>query len=167
MFRKSRLTTREKHSITYADVNQKYKEVTATETVYVDAPVSIELTTPESGKNKGKIFFKGLGAGEYVLTETVTPEGYNTLEPINIVISFRGPEVVNTGDEPGFWGMTWDGKSVTPNDNGIFAQDVINQSGSLLPSTGGIGTTIFYVVGGILVIGAGILLVTKKRMNAR
>lgn len=152
---------------TYADVNQKYKEVTATETVYVDAPVSIELTTPESGKNKGKIFFKGLGAGEYVLTETVTPEGYNTLEPINIVISFRGPEVVNTGDEPGFWGMTWDGKSVTPNDNGIFAQDVINQSGSLLPSTGGIGTTIFYVVGGILVIGAGILLVTKKRMNAR
>lgn len=42
---------------------------------------------------------------------------------------------------------------------------VINQTGSLLPSTGGIGTTIFYVIGGILVVGAGILLVTKKRMS--
>ena len=62
--------------------------------------------------------------------------------------------------------MTWNGESVTPSDIGIFAQNVINNSGSLLPSTGGIGTTIFYVVGGILVIGAGILLVAKKRMSA-
>ena len=147
----------------YADVNTKYEKKTATETTYVDADVSIEMTT---GKD-GKISFKDLGAGEYTLTETVTPEGFNTLEPITIVISFRGPEVVNTGDEPGFWAMTWNGESVTPNDNGIFAQDVINQSGSLLPSTGGIGTTIFYVVGGILVIGAGILLVAKKRMSNR
>lgn len=44
---------------------------------------------------------------------------------------------------------------------------VLNQSGSLLPSTGGIGTTIFYTVGGILVAAAGILLVVKKRMSAR
>ena len=42
---------------------------------------------------------------------------------------------------------------------------VVNMSGTILPSTGGIGTTIFYVVGGILVIGAGILLITKKRMS--
>ena len=41
---------------------------------------------------------------------------------------------------------------------------VINESGALLPSTGGIGTTIFYVVGALLMAGAGILLVTKKRM---
>ena len=149
----------------YADVNTKYVKKTATKTEYVDADVSIELTTPAEGDNKGKIFFKDLGAGEYTLTETVTPEGFNTLDPITIVISFRGPEVVNDGTEPGFWGMTWDGESVDPNDSGIFAQDVINKSGSLLPSTGGIGTTIFYVVGGILVVGAGVLLVTKKRMS--
>ena len=97
----------------------------------------------------------------------VQQSGRESPAAITIVISFRGPEVVNTGDEPGFWAMTWNGESVTPNDNGIFAQDVINQSGSLLPSTGGIGTTIFYVVGGILVIGAGILLVAKKRMSNR
>ena len=47
------------------------------------------------------------------------------------------------------------------------ALEIVNQKGTLLPSTGGIGTTIFYVVGGILVVAAGILLVTKKRMSAR
>ncbi len=42
---------------------------------------------------------------------------------------------------------------------------VINKSGATLPSTGGIGTTIFYVVGGVLMVGAFVLLITKKRMN--
>ena len=55
----------------------------------------------------------------------------------------------------------------TDNNTNVLAFSVQNQSGSLLPSTGGIGTTIFYVVGGILVVAAGILLVTKKRMSAR
>lgn len=147
----------------YADVNTKYEKKTATETTYVDADVSIELTTGADGK----ISFKDLGAGEYTLTETVTPAGFNTLEPITIIIGFTAPDTVTDGTEKCTWTMTWNGTSVDPNGNGIFAQDVINQSGSLLPSTGGIGTTIFYVVGGILVVAAGILLVTKKRMSAR
>lgn len=147
----------------YADVNTKYEKKTATETTYVDADVSIEMTTGEDGK----ISFKDLGAGEYILTETVTPAGFNTLEPIKIEIEFVGPDKVTDGTEKCTWTMTWNDNPVPPNNNGIFAQDVINQSGSLLPSTGGIGTTIFYVVGGILVIGAGILLVAKKRMSNR
>lgn len=147
----------------YADVNTKYVKKTATKTTYVNADVSIEMTTGEDGK----ISFKDLGAGEYILTETVTPEGFNTLDPIKIVITFEGPDSVNDGSETCTWTMTWNDNPVAPNNNGIFAQDVINQSGSLLPSTGGIGTTIFYVVGGILVIGAGILLVAKKRMSNR
>ena len=49
---------------------------------------------------------------------------------------------------------------------GSFTTDVVNHSGSELPSTGGIGTTIFYVVGVILMLGAGVLLVTKKRMSS-
>ncbi|MEZ3485583.1 MAG: isopeptide-forming domain-containing fimbrial protein [Lachnospiraceae bacterium] len=145
----------------YADVNTKYVKKTATKTEYVDANVSIELTTDSTGK----ISFKDLGAGEYTLTETVTPEGFNTLEPIKIVIGFKGPDKVTTGDEKCKWTMTWNGQNVDANTNGIFAQNVINNSGSTLPSTGGIGTTIFYVVGAILVIGAGVLLVTKKRMS--
>lgn len=49
---------------------------------------------------------------------------------------------------------------------GSAAVEVVNKSGSTLPETGGIGTTIFYIVGVVLVLGAGVLLVTKKRMNA-
>ena len=48
---------------------------------------------------------------------------------------------------------------------GTVSMDVVNQKGSSLPSTGGIGTTVFYVTGGVLVVGAGILLVTKRRAN--
>ena len=44
--------------------------------------------------------------------------------------------------------------------------DVVNQSGTLLPGTGGIGTTIFYVIGGLLMAAAAVLLITKKRMNS-
>lgn len=145
----------------YADVNTKYEKKTVTETTYVDADVSIEMTTGEDGK----ISFKDLGAGTYTLTETVTPDGFNTLEPITIVIGFKEPDKVSDGTEKCTWTMTWNGKDVTANGSGIFAQDVINNSGSLLPSTGGIGTTIFYVVGAILVIGAGVMLVVKKRMS--
>ena len=47
----------------------------------------------------------------------------------------------------------------------ITSATVVNKAGSLLPSTGGIGTTIFYVVGGLLAAGAGVLLITKKRMR--
>ncbi len=148
----------------YADVNTKYEKKTATETTYVDADVSIEMTTGEDGK----ISFKDLGAGTYTLTETVTPEGFNTLEPITITIGFTAPEKVTDGTETCTWTMTSDQLNITPGTTaGIFAADVVNKSGSLLPSTGGIGTTIFYVVGGILVIGAGILLVTKRRMKAQ
>lgn len=153
----------------YADVNTKYKKKTATETIYVDADVSIEMTTGSDGK----ISFKDLGAGKYTLTETVTPEGFNTIEPIEFEIVFTAPDRgVVTGDETCMWDLVSDDFEVTEggDDNslgGIFSANIINQSGSLLPSTGGIGTTIFYVVGGILVIGAGILLVAKKRMSNR
>lgn len=153
----------------YADVNTKYEKKTATETTYVDADVSIELTTGADGK----ISFKDLGAGKYTLTETVTPDGFNTIDPIEFEIVFTGPDRgVVTGQETCIWDIVSDDFEVSEGGNeqstgGIFSANIINKSGSLLPSTGGIGTTIFYVVGGILVIGAGILLVTKKRMSAR
>lgn len=147
----------------YADVNTKYTKKTATETTYVDADVSIEMTTGADGK----IYFKDLGAGEYILTETVTPAGFNTLEPIKITISFTPPASVTDGTEKCTWKVTAEGLTFTDDGSGVFATDIVNKSGSLLPSTGGIGTTIFYVVGGILVVAAGILLVTKKRMSAR
>ena len=54
---------------------------------------------------------------------------------------------------------------IVDDQDNTFSTEILNKKGSLLPSTGGIGTTIFYIVGGILVVGAAILLVTKKRMS--
>lgn len=116
--------------------------------------------------------FKGLDDGEYTLTETVTPEGYNTIDPITFNVSANHE-------------ITWDGtgnrntllKSLTGNKGtgeitftsdkgtGALTTDIINKSGTVLPSTGGMGTTVFYVVGGGLMAVAVVLLVTKKRME--
>ena len=98
----------------------------------------------------GKFTIKGLDADIYYLTETAAPAGYNKLaDPVKIVIGENG--VVN---------------STTENPQGVDVVKVLNQSGTKLPSTGGMGTTVFYVVGGILVVGAVVLLVARKRMAA-
>lgn len=97
--------------------------------------------------------FKGLGEGDYKLVETTTPDGYNTMADKEFSI---------TKDSDGKLSIIgWDDE-----DNDRVATGIVaNLAGSQLPSTGGIGTTIFYVVGGILIAGAGILLITKKRMG--
>ena len=104
-----------------------------------------EITTDTTGK----FTIKGLDSATYYLTEKEAPAGYNKLAgPVTITISDTG--VVNgTTDAP----------------QGVDEVKVLNQSGTELPSTGGMGTTIFYVLGSILVIGAAVLLVTRKRMS--
>ena len=121
--------------------------------------------------------FAGLDDGYYRLTETTHPEGYNPIDPIYFtttaehellsdnpgLISLRATETTeqHTNKEAGSITFT-----STNEDDGILTTNVVNKKGSLLPETGGIGTTIFYIVGVVLVLGAGVLLVTKKRMNA-
>lgn len=111
----------------------------------VDPKGAIEtITTTDSGT----FTIVGLDAKEYYLTETVAPQGYNKLaDPIKLVVS---KDNVKKGNE------------ILPNDT----LTVKNQSGTLLPGTGGIGTTIFYVIGGLLMAAAAVLLITKKRMNS-
>ena len=104
----------------------------------------------------GTVTFKGLGAGEYTITETKTLPGYNTIDPITFTLTF----------DAGTKTFKSDNKNVTVGEDNTLDTSIVNQKGSLLPSTGGIGTTIFYVVGGILVLAAVVLLVTKKRMSA-
>ena len=96
----------------------------------------------------GLIKIRGLDKDKkYTLTETYTLPGYNMLEEdVTLVLT----EDVGTA----FANMTADEY-----------QNIINQSGTELPSTGGIGTTIFYVISAILVLGAGVVLVTRRRMN--
>lgn len=155
----------------YEDVNTKYVEKRASVPERIAKEVSIQKTTGADGF----IDFVGLGEGEYVLTETVTPAGYNTIKPIKFTITFNAPEKVESDETQCSWTFTqitddnqYLSETVFSGDTvniASAAMGVINKSGSTLPSTGGIGTTIFYIIGGILVVGAAILLVTKKRMS--
>ena len=107
----------------------------------------------------GKITIKGLDdATEYYLYETKAPAGYNRLTD---AVKFKITATYNdTGDS--YTNVT---AAVNDVDQSSVSVQVANNKGSTLPSTGGIGTTLFYVIGGVLMAVAAILLVTKKRMN--
>ena len=102
------------------------------------------------------------------MTETTTPDGYNTINPNPIKFE------VKWDSDTGFTVNMIEGEAVgnitvTPADGKgtVLATTIVNKQGTPLPETGGIGTTIFYVVGGILVVGAGIVLVARRRMSAK
>ncbi len=98
----------------------------------------------------------GLDAGTYYLEEITAPEGYNKLtERVEVVIGEDHTVTLSIAEESGELDLT-------ASDNFV---KVVNKTGSILPSTGGIGTTIFYCVGGILVVAALILIITKRRMS--
>ena len=104
--------------------------------------------------------------GKYKLEEVVTPAGYNTIDPVEFDVvaghanltltSLSGTKTTGTVGEYTF---------ASNNTEGSLTTDIVNQSGTVLPSTGGMGTTVFYVVGGGLMAVAVVLLVTKKRME--
>ena len=105
---------------------------------------------------KGMIEVEGLDADTYYLEETKAPGGYNKLAgPVKVDISHT---VTDEGAH-----MT---HTLKQNTTDVAKVEIENKSGTELPSTGGIGTTIFYVLGSILVIGAVVLLIAKKRMSA-
>ena len=114
----------------------------------------------------------GLDDGEYTLTETVTPAHYNTISPITFTvtadhkidwdsISTRDNVLTSLSGEKKVGEITFN----VDKKAGTLTTDVVNNIGTTLPGTGGIGTTIFYVVGGGLMVAAAILLITKKRME--
>lgn len=101
---------------------------------------------------KGNIYAYGLDADTYTLKETYTLPGYNLLnDTITAVIAEDGSVSYRYSKEDA--------------DNAEGSIEIVNQSGTVLPGTGGMGTTIFYTLGGVLVVGAAILLVTKKRVH--
>lgn len=94
--------------------------------------------------NNGTATFGGLADGTYHLIETEAPAGYNPLTaPVPVTVAGSNTDTAKL--------------SVTA--------EVENKTGTTLPSTGGMGTTVFYVLGAVLVMGAVVLLVTKKRMS--
>lgn len=115
----------------------------------------------------------GLDDGEYTLTETVTPAHYNTISPITFTVKADHTITWETERREDILTSLSGDKKVgeitfaSSKTDGTLTTDVINNIGTTLPGTGGIGTTIFYVIGGGLMVAAAILLITKKRMENR
>ena len=132
----------------------KYYKLTTTTTGEGDAAVttnavswvdSIDEATEYTSNEQGAVpAFTGLANGTYTLVEKTVPAGYNKAADQNFTVAEHDYTATNLEQ----------------------TAQVINTAGSVLPSTGGIGTTIFYIIGAILVIGAGVVLVTRRRMNA-
>ncbi len=113
-----------------------------------EAGTVITITSPKSGK----FTIQGLGAGTYYLTEIKQPDGYNKLaKSVKVEIDVNGA-------------ITVDGKLITGVDKLV---KVENKTGTVLPSTGGAGTTMIYLIGGALVLGSGVVLVTKRRVKGK
>ena len=113
--------------------------------------------------------FSGLDDGNYRLTETKTPAGYNTIDPIEFTITAEHDVLSDSPALKSLSGNATTGEiTFTSNTTeGSLSADVVNKAGATLPETGGIGTTIFYVLGSVLLVGAAVLLITKKRMSAQ
>ena len=102
----------------------------------------------------GKATVKGLDANTtYWLQETEAPAGYNKLAG-RVEVKMENSNLTTT-----MTGETWA--------NGNGGVQITNKTGTELPSTGGMGTTLFYVLGSVLVVGAVVLLVTRKRMSTK
>ena len=113
--------------------------------------------------------FSGLDDGDYRLTETTTPAGYNTIAPIEFTISAEhdkdsaDPKLTNLSVT-----VTKGEANFTPDkDAGSLTTYVVNKKGSTLPETGGMGTTLLYAVGGVLVaLAAAYIIISKKHEKA-
>lgn len=160
------------------EISLYYKEVNGAKSYYVwngnpdKKPGDLLPVEAGEGNKKNEIItgddghleINGLDVGTYVLKETTTPEGFNTIDPITIKIQanysdsdtskivLTHTEQYGKGEEKSFAGT---------------ALTVINKSGTLLPSTGGMGTTLLYVVGGLLVVGAAVILVVRKSVRRK
>ncbi len=125
-----------------ANTDKKYYKLANNVVTWVD---SIDDATEYTSDAQGAVpAFTGLADGTYTLIEKTVPEGYNKAADSTFTIKDGDYTAANLEQ----------------------ASTVPNKTGTALPSTGGIGTTIFYVVGAMLVIGAGVVLVTRRRMDA-
>ena len=133
-------------------------------------PEEKTLTNTIVTDNTGMFNIEGLDEGTYYLKETKAPDGYNLLEKALVIVVTATTEETVDGEAKTVYQITIDGTELNKtNPDGTYTvggNDIKNQKGTTLPETGGIGTTIFYVVGSVLVLGAVILLVTKRRMKS-
>lgn len=141
--------------------------------IYAGTTEGEGLTNQIATPKNGVIVVKGVKAGSYVIEEVTAPDGYNQLTaPVTVTAVKTGETSTHTTvylDKDGkFVDASAKEKTEVKVDIDTIAATalvVVNKAGTELPSTGGMGTTIFYVLGSVLVLGAVVLLVTKKRMS--
>ena len=126
-----------------------------------------EIKAVISGDKNNVFTFNRLDDGDYVLKETEAPDGYNKADDIEFTIKADHSIEPDTLELKSLSGDKVTGEIVLqPNkDDGSLSKDVPNTKGIVLPSTGGAGRVAIYVIGAILVVGGGIVLVTKKRVK--
>lgn len=127
-------------------------------------PLNLEVNGTVSSTADGKFFIEGLDARTYRLLEVKAPDGYNL--PHDPFVVIYEPEYDKDGKLIGF-NYEVDTQDKVGTLEGVVELTVENNKGTTLPSTGGVGTTMFYLIGGIMVAGAVVLLVTKKRMSVQ
>lgn len=142
------------HDDTYESTTVKYVKTVETDTVTTSSQVTAEAVVGADGILR----FEGLSAGDYEITEITAPTGYNLLsDPINVNITWTAPE---DGETTCTWSSTTDDATIV---DGRIQLTVENKTGAQLPSTGGMGTTIFYAAGIILMAGAVFFVIRRKR----
>ena len=147
--------------ILYKEINgsKKYAVMNDTDSSKFSKWVDDEqdATKFTSNADGSRITINGLDAGTYFLEETKAPEGYNPLRvPVKVIIG-----QISDGNKGG---KVYLDENNDPLENNTVK--IENKKGNEMPGTGGIGTTIFYVLGAVLVIGAAVLLVVRRRMSA-
>jgi len=157
---------------TYTCSHMYKKEAYATSSTQETANTTFEVRT----KADGIIELTGLKEGTYTFTEIQAPDGYNLLEKPIIVTISSNISTISAPSEFAWSATKKEGTDGNASDLTLtkigdsevyeFTFNVENGSGNTLPSTGGIGTTIFYIAGSILVLAAVILLVTKRRLGS-
>ncbi len=129
------------------DKYYKYVPAQGDEAARADWIDTKEGATEVTTDSNGAATFEGLKDGTYKLEETCAPAGYNLLTD-DVTVEINGAAATDTN-------LT----TLTA------TADIANSKGTMLPATGGIGTTLFYVFGSIMVLGAAIFVVVKKRMS--
>ncbi len=147
--------TKQKYSLT--EINEKDNAASASEEDATVKEIELEVDS------EGYLSFEGLGEGTYTLVETKSPKGYNQSNEEKTIVIDAAPDKTAPN-----WTVSVDGKDVTPDEGSIITTlKVKNSKGIILPGTGGIGTTIFYVVGSLCVAAGAVMTVFKRKNTAK
>lgn len=130
-------------------------------------PTAPDDASPVISSKTEKVKFTGLKEGTYYLQEVAAPDGYNKLAasiPVTISAT-READGSFKATVNGVEGTVFTDGEHSDSTNAYVVANIANASGSILPSTGGMGTTIFYIVGALLAVAAVVVLVSKRKVT--